>query len=179
MRRLTILAGALSFNAFAGGVTLEMVSQDLTQLTSQVDAQGSITIPNLEVATNRLSQRANANEINIVAETNRATTAELVNSQAISSETSRATAAEALLRQETRQVGAMSMAASAAAGAGGGLVTKAKPTSVSVAVGYYQGYSALSAGVTHLVTDNVRFYGALTGTQDGKKGGAVGASFSF
>jgi len=139
----------------------------------------SLIIQDLTNETNRATTAEALNSQAISNETNRAMIAEASNRQAITNETNRATAAEALLRQETRQVGAMSMAAAAAAGAGGSMVTEAKPTSVSVAVGTYSSYGALALGVTHRVRENIRMYGTVSGGTSGKTGVGVGAAFSF
>jgi len=96
---------------------------------------------------------------------------------ATTNETNRAIAMENTLRTESRQLGAIGMASSAAAASAN--PTAGKRTAISTGVGYYQGYSALSLGVTHLIHDNIKLYGTVSGTQDGKQGGAVGASFSF
>jgi len=87
----------------------------------------------------------------------------------------RAVAGDAELNTEMKKVGAMGLAAAAA----NATPTAGKSTAVSGAVGHYQGYSAVSVGITHLVRDNLRVYGSMSATEDGKTGSAVGASFSF
>jgi len=106
-------------------------------------------------------------------ETNSAAKANAAEGRAVN----RAIAGDAALTTEAGQIGALAMAASAAAAAAS--PTKDKPTAISTAVGQYSTYSALSLGVAHLIQDNIKLYGTVSGTQNGKTGAAIAASFSF
>ena len=101
----------------------------------------------------------------------------LVDQAVIQASENRSTAYTNQVLTEAKQIGAIGMASSAAAASAN--PTAFKRTAISTGVGYYQGYSALSLGVTHLIHDNIKLYGTVSGTQNGKQGGAVGASFSF
>lgn len=96
--------------------------------------------------------------------------------KAVAAESSRAQAAEAALSKETKQVGAMAMAA---AGVAGATPAGDKKTAITAAVGGYSGETAIAVGVTRLVKDNTKIFGAFSKVSGGKTGVTVGASFSF
>lgn len=98
--------------------------------------------------------------------------------KAVSAERDRAIAAEAELRKETKQVGAMAMAA---AGVAGATPVGDKKSAVSMAAGTYSGQSAIAVGITHLINERTKVFGAVSGitSGNGKTGATVGASYSF
>lgn len=93
----------------------------------------------------------------------------------VGSERDRAMAVEAMLGQEISQVGAMSMAAAAVAGASHGTGN----TSISAAFGFYGGETAIAAGLSHQLDNNVRLFGTVSAVTGGNVGAALGAGFSF
>lgn len=95
---------------------------------------------------------------------------------AVTNETQRAVNAEAVLSKETKQVGAMAMAAAAV---GGAMPVGDNKTAVSAAVGNYANQTALAVGVSHFVKPNLKLFGAFSTVGGGKTGTAVGASISF
>lgn len=96
--------------------------------------------------------------------------------KAVTGERDRAMAAEAALSKETKQVGAMAMAA---AGVAGATPVGDKKTAATVALGSYSGQTAIAVGVSHLIKENTRVFGAFSKVSGGKTGVTVGASFSF
>lgn len=96
--------------------------------------------------------------------------------KAVTGERDRAMAAEAALSKETKQVGAMAMAA---AGVAGATPVGDKKTAATVALGSYSGQTAIAVGVSHLIKENTRVFGAFSKVTGGKTGVTVGASFSF
>lgn len=96
--------------------------------------------------------------------------------KAVGAERERAMAAEAAISKEVKQVGAMAMAA---AGVAGATPQGDKQTAVTAAVGAYSGQTAIAVGVTRLVGEGAKIFGAFSKVSGGKTGVTVGASFSF
>lgn len=176
---VTNLTGTVSANATTAATATAVVQ---TNLDSERDARiaGNQQLSGRIDSTNNSLAQSNQNFANEVVERKARdaehTTSIQKNTNAIAAESNRAQQAEAALSRETKQVGAMAMAAAAVAGA---VPVGDKKTAVSAAVGGYSGHTAIAVGVTHMVKPNVRTFGAFSKVQGGKTGVAVGASFSF
>ena len=146
--------------------------------TAQVQTNLTAEVTRAQTTEANLDNKIATTNANLVTETTRATQAEAKLDNKIGAETQRAQQAEAELRKETRQVGAMALAAAAAAGA---TPTGDKKSAVTMAVGTYGGQQAMSVGVVHMISERTKVFGSVSGavTGGGTVGAAAGAAFSF